>query len=179
MGLGRPKHTANDARFAPRLSGKRGLENVGRVAPGLYRGARPGRAGLDSLKKLGIRTVINLRHYHGRREAAGCRRRGIDYVRLALHSRSIPKDDDLKRFLAIVTDPTRHPVYFHCWRGKDRTGVMCAAYRVAVDGWPIEAAAAEMHAFGFFKGWRALRSFVDSLPERLRILWPGSVAAKR
>ncbi len=35
-------------------------------------------------------------------------------------------------FLRIVTDPKRVPVLVHCQAGADRTGTMCAVYRIAV-----------------------------------------------
>src|SRR5262245_53963600 len=86
--------------FAERLEGLAGLQNVGRVAPGLYRGSAPGdEPGLDSLKKMGVKTVINLRHYHGASEEQGCRRRGLDYVRIVVHSSDAPSDADVKLFL--------------------------------------------------------------------------------
>lgn len=161
--------------FAERLSGLAGLQNVGRVAPDIYRGSAPTAAGLESLQKLGIKTVINLRHYHGSAEEAGCRRLGIDYRRVMLASSSAPNDRDVQRFLQLVTDPARRPIYFHCWRGKDRTGVMCAAYRMAIEGWTLRDALAEMQAFGFFSGWHKLHAYAQGLPKRLPEIWPGSV----
>jgi tyrosine-protein phosphatase SIW14 len=157
--------------LADRITGLAGLENVARVAPGLYRGAQPTDVGLDSLKALGIKTVVNLRHYHGVPEAAGCRKRHIDYEPLVLASSHVPSDAATRRFLQIVTDPARQPVYFHCWRGKDRTGVMCAAYRMAVEHWTLDEALAEMYDFGFYRGWRSLHAYVESLPPRLSSLW--------
>jgi protein tyrosine phosphatase (PTP) superfamily phosphohydrolase (DUF442 family) len=159
--------------FAERITGLAGVENVARVAPGIYRGSRPTNEGLDSLKKLGIKTIVNLRHYHGAAEEAACRKRGLDYERIVLHSSDAPTDADARRFLQIVTDPARQPVYFHCWRGKDRTGVMAATYRMAVQGWTLSDALAEMQAFGFYRGWRDLHAYVESLPPRLAELWPG------
>jgi protein tyrosine/serine phosphatase len=145
-----------------------GVENVALVAPGIYRGAAPTAKGLDGLKALGIKTVVNLRHYHGNTEQKLCRARGIDYVSVILESSDAPKDDDVRRFLEIVTDPTRQPVYFHCWRGKDRTGAMCAAYRIGVLGWPLEDARSEMQAFGFYPGWRDLWDWVADYAARPR-----------
>lgn len=38
-----------------------GLSNVGRVAPGVLRGAQPGKDGYATLKAMGVRTVIDMR----------------------------------------------------------------------------------------------------------------------
>jgi protein tyrosine/serine phosphatase len=157
---------------AERLGPLRGVENVAELAPGFYRGGAPSAAGLDSLKSMGIKTVVNLRHYHGTTEEQRCRERGIDYVRIVLESSDAPNDEDVRRFLRVVTDPARRPVYVHCWRGKDRTGVMVAAYRLAVQGWPRDAALAEMDAFGFYRGWRDLRAYVEGLAARREAVWP-------
>jgi len=159
---------------AERVSGLADLENVGRVAPGLYRGAAPTREGVAALAKLGVRTVVNLRHYHGAREERWCRERGIQYVGIPLESSDAPSDAEARRFLDVATDPGRRPLYFHCWRGKDRTGAMCAAYRMAVEGWPLAAALREMDEFDFFPGWRDLRAWVESFPARRESLWPGA-----
>ena len=145
-----------------------GVENVALVAPGIYRGAAPTAKGLDGLKALGIKTVVNLRHYHGNTEEKLCRERGIDYERVILESSDAPSDDDVRRFLEIVTDVKRQPVYFHCWRGKDRTGAMCAAYRIKVEGWLLEDARREMQAFDFHPGWRDLWDWVAAYAARPR-----------
>src|SRR5688572_19262426 len=57
----RPQASAegND-RFAKRLTAT-GVENLGEVAPGVYRGAQPTKEGYESLKKLGVKTIISLR----------------------------------------------------------------------------------------------------------------------
>jgi len=51
----------------------------------------------------------------------------------------------------------------HCERGADRTGMMCAMYRVVVCGWTKEAAIAEMEhgGFGFNPAWENLAAFVE------------------
>lgn len=149
-----------------------GLENLGRVRDGVFRGAQPTPEGLDALKRLGIRTVVNLRHYHGDTEERLCRERGLAYERIVLESSDAPSDADVRRFLEIVTDPARQPVYFHCKFGKDRTGTMCACYRMAVDAWPLERALEEMDAFGFNPVWRDLRAYVESFPGRRGGIWP-------
>jgi protein tyrosine/serine phosphatase len=157
---------------APRLLGLPGLENVGLVAPGLYRGSAPEGEGLDTLKRLGVRTVVNLRHYHGDSEEKECLRRGLAYERVVLESSDAPRDEDVRRFLALATDPARRPLYFHCWRGKDRTGAFCAAYRLAVEGWSLPEAQNEMKEFGFFPGWRDLWDWVSAFSRTTERAWP-------
>jgi len=160
---------------AERIPGLAGVSNVARVAPGLYRGNAPDEKGVASLKALGIRTVINLRHYHGGKEEKRVRRAGLDYVALVLESSDAPSDEDVRRFLEIATDPARQPVYFHCWRGKDRTGAMCAAYRMAIDGWTLGEARAEMESFGFYRGWKDLARFVNEFGPRAPQFRPASL----
>ena len=59
------------------------------------------------------------------------------------------KDDDVVRFLQIVGNPGHAPIFVHCQRGADRTGLMCAIYRIAVQGWTKDEAIAEMTQGGF------------------------------
>jgi tyrosine-protein phosphatase SIW14 len=171
--------TVPGAAPAQRLRELPGLANVGRVAPGIYRGGAPNDEGLDTLRRMGIRTVINLRHFHGSGEERGCRRRGLGYVRIALASSDAPADRDVRHFLAVVTDPLRQPVYFHCLRGKDRTGVMCAVYRMAVLDWTLADALREMDGFGFYHGWHDLRRYVQEFDARRALFRPPAVAPLR
>ena len=76
-----------------------------------------------------------------------------------------PHDDDVVRFLQIVTDESRLPAFVHCRRGADRTGMMVAIYRIAVQGWDKEQAIAEMTqgGFRFNSGWQNLVQYVRDL----------------
>lgn len=78
-----------------------------------------------------------------------------------LESTDAPEDAPVDRFLAIVSDPTRHPVYVHCLHGVDRTGAMIAAYRIRRQGWTNHDALAEMEQFGAHGVLHDLRRFVD------------------
>lgn len=40
-------------------------------------------------------------------------------------------------------------IYIHCKWGKDRTGMVCAAYRILRQGWSVDDAIKELHTFGF------------------------------
>jgi len=149
--------------WARRIENLPGLENVGEVASGIYRGAQPkGREGYDSLKKLGVKTVVSLRDLHD--ETAAVVADGLAEIRIPLvadvRGSKPPTRDDIEKFLAVLRDPEKRPVYFHCAFGADRTGTMCAVYRMEVDGWTPEQAFQEMEAYGFHTIWTSLSEFV-------------------
>ncbi|SVE42311.1 uncharacterized protein METZ01_LOCUS495165, partial [marine metagenome] len=49
----------------------KGAENAFQVSPALYRSAQPTALGFEELKKIGIRTVVNLRSFHSDRKEIG------------------------------------------------------------------------------------------------------------
>jgi protein tyrosine/serine phosphatase len=73
------------------------------------------------------------------------------------------EEEDVVRFLKVVTDTNNLPVYVHCQRGADRTGMMCAMYRIVVCGWTKEQAIDEMKhgGFEFNPAWRNLVDFIE------------------
>ncbi|OHB62828.1 MAG: hypothetical protein A2Y76_14660, partial [Planctomycetes bacterium RBG_13_60_9] len=139
-----------------------GLPNLHRVSNDLYRGAQPTAAGITELKKLGVRTIVNLRENDSDRDLLGDT--GLVCLRIPMTAFH-PKEADVVRFLQIVTDESCTPVFLHCQRGADRTGMMTAIYRVAVQGWTKEDALAEMTqgGFAFNSGWQNLVRYVRDL----------------
>lgn len=138
-----------------------GVPNFHRVTTNLYRGAQPTAEGMKQLRAMGIRTVVNLRALHSDKDkVAGT---GLKSARFETGPWRA-EEEDVVRFLKIVTDTNNLPAFVHCQRGADRTGVMCAMYRIAVCGWTKEAAIAEMKdgGFGFNPAWRNLIVFVEN-----------------
>lgn len=128
------------------------LPNLHQVGPTIWRGAQPDADGMAALEKLGVRTVISLRAFHG--DSHLLEDTGLAYERISFKTWH-PEDEDVIRFLAIVTDPERHPVFIHCLHGSDRTGTMCAIYRMVIQDWPREEAIREMidGGFGYHRLW--------------------------
>ncbi len=125
---------------------REGVPNLHRVDKGLYRGGQPTAQSMRELAKLGVKTVVNLRAFHSDRdEIAGTDLAYVHFPMMAFHV----DEEDVVRFLKVTTDEKRRPVFVHCWHGADRTGVMCAAYRIAVQGWEKDAAIREMTEGGF------------------------------
>ncbi|MCB9655052.1 MAG: dual specificity protein phosphatase family protein [Deltaproteobacteria bacterium] len=157
-----PATGPRDLRWATPLD-EPSLPNLHRVSDVLYRGAQPDDdAGFVELKRLGIKTVVNLRAFHSDRSETAAQDLGYEHISMkAWH----PEDEDVVRFLQIVTDPTKAPIFVHCQHGADRTGVMTAIYRIIVEGWSKEAAIEEMTrgGFGFHSIWTNLIDYVEDL----------------
>ncbi len=145
-------------RVSERLFGLRGLSNVGRVAPGVYRGANPSPEGYETLARMGVRTVVNLRSGNGEREMVESY--GMRSVGLPMSAYGAVDADTVRRAVALMADPANQPVYVHCLQGRDRTGVVVAVYRMEVDGWSPNEAEEEMQAYGFHDVWFRMKDFV-------------------
>jgi protein tyrosine phosphatase (PTP) superfamily phosphohydrolase (DUF442 family) len=139
-----------------------GVPNLHRVSDTLYRSAQPSAEGMKNLKAMGIETVVNLRSFHSDRDKI--KGTGLAYEHIYMKAWH-PEEEDAVRFLQIVTNPKRVPVLVHCQHGADRTGAMCAIYRVAVQGWSKEEALKEMTEgeFGFHGIWQDLIRWIDAL----------------
>lgn len=159
--------TSSQKPFAQRLPGVNGLENFARVNPNLYRGAQPTEEGLKQLKAMGVKTVVGLRSNHSTKkevEAAG-----LVSIELPLRAdlESVPPTDpEIRKFMDVVLNPLCQPVYFHCAFGKDRTGTMCAIYRMEMDGWTPDEALQEMDSFGYHTYYKDFAQFIRDYKPR-------------
>ena len=152
-----------------------GLPNCFQLTTNFYRGAQPTKQGLSALKALGIRTVINLRTFHS--DAGKLADEGLAQERFKMEAWRM-SDDEAVHFLKIVGDTNHLPVFVHCERGADRTGTMCALYRIAGCGWSKADAIQEMKegGFGFNPTWQNLVNYLEQADvEKLkrRAGWPG------
>jgi len=136
-----------------------GLPNLHKVSDDLYRGAQPTAEGVEQLRGLGVKTIINLRD--GDTDKGLSIPPGMAYELIPMTAWH-PKDPDVVQFLRVVSDESRLPAFVHCRRGADRTGMMVAIYRVAIQGWDKEQAIAEMTegGFGFYSGWQNLVRYI-------------------
>jgi len=143
-----------------------GLPNFAQVSEGLYRGAQPTAAGFTELKKMGIKTVVNLRAMHSDRDKL--RGTGLQYAAIPCDAWH-PEEEDVAAFLKVVIDPANRPVFVHCQHGADRTGMMTAAYRMVEEGWTAEDAMAELPRFGFHPVFKDIQKYLKGFDvERVR-----------
>jgi len=140
--------------------GRPGLANFFRITTNLYRGAQPTTRGMAELKAMGVKTVVNLRTFHSDNgQISGT---GLRQDRLKMEPWHA-NDDDVVRFLKIVADTNNLPVFVHCERGADRTGTLCAMYRIVFCGWTKPQAIREMKegGFGFNPSWQNLVNYIE------------------
>ena len=85
----------------------------------LCREAQPYRSGIRELKRLGIKTVINLRNDNERprAEKAGDEKIGLRYFNVPLSNFGRPSGEKVRHVLALINAPENQPVFVHCKRG--------------------------------------------------------------
>jgi len=150
---------------------RRGLPNFGRVTDTLYRGGQPGLDGFRALQAMGVGIVVNFRDERGEMEAEKrqVESLGMKYVGIPWSGHDEPSSSQVVEFLDSVRANPETKIFVHCKHGADRTGVMVAAYRVAVDHKPVAEAVSEMHQFHYDWFWLPqLERYVKSLPSLLQ-----------
>jgi tyrosine-protein phosphatase SIW14 len=145
----------------------RGLPNFGRVTENLYRGGQPTSDGFNALRAMGVGIVVNFRDDHAemateKREVESLGMKSIGIPWSANHK---PSSSQVVEFLDLVRSNPNTKIFVHCRRGADRTGVMIAAYRIAVEHQSVAEAVSEMHRFHYDWLFRPqLKRYVESLP---------------
>jgi len=125
-----------------------GVSNFGEVNSHLYRGGQPKGAGYANLKKMGIDVVIDVRLSGKDKEKKTVNQAGMQFIAMPWHC-FFPKDKVFAEFLEVLRENRDKKIFVHCRYGDDRTGMMIAAYRMAVEGWTPDEAKQEMEKFGF------------------------------
>lgn len=123
-----------------------GVPNFHRVDSKLYRSAQPTSEGMKKLKKYGIKVIINLRGFHSDKDEIG--KLPLKQHHIKINTWNL-KDEHAVKFLKIVSNPKNHPILVHCKHGADRTGTMCAVYRITMQGWTQKEALKEMKEGGY------------------------------
>ena len=144
-----------------------GVPNLHKVDTQFYRSAQPTAEGMTNLVALGVKTVVNLRDNHSDADEIG----GLPLVakRIEIFTANI-KVEQVKEFLSIVSDTNNLPLLVHCQHGADRTGTMCAMYRIVKQGWSADEAIKELEegGYGFHSVWINIPRFIRKAAEELK-----------
>ncbi|HEY9230712.1 MAG TPA: hypothetical protein VIS78_01160 [Blastocatellia bacterium] len=133
-----------------------------RLDANYMRGGAPASGGIETLTRLGVKTVVDLRSIYDHTDTVGvaAERAGLRYYWLPLGVWNPATDAQAREFVALVTDESKGPFYVFCDDGLHRTGEMSAIYRVARHHWSVEQALTEMDEVGFNPYYYTLRSYV-------------------
>ncbi len=143
------------------LPPREGIRNFGKINEELYRGAQPDAAGIRNLKRLGVKSIVNLRSpgEDWKRELADAEASGIVFTNIPLSGIRRPKLEQVKQVLAAIK-ALPPPVFIHCRHGCDRTGTIVACYRIEYEKWSNLAALQEAELYGISKLERGMRDFI-------------------
>jgi tyrosine-protein phosphatase SIW14 len=127
------------------------FKNLHKIDQNFYRSEQPSQKGMQELERLGISTVLNLRNV--RNDNCEVRKTNLNLAHYPINTWKM-NYHDIVNALKIIEN-SKKPVLVHCLHGSDRTGVIVAAYRMAVDGWSREEAIAEfkLAQFGYHEKW--------------------------
>jgi protein-tyrosine phosphatase len=115
--------------------------------------------------------VVNLRE--DRTEMATEKRQveslGIKYIEIPWSANHEPSSAQIVEFLDLVRTNPDTKIFVHCRRGADRTGVIIAAYRIAIEHKPVAQALSEMRRYHYDWFFRPqLKRYIESLPGLLQ-----------
>ena len=135
------------------------------------------------LENLKIKTIADLeasRFWVIEPEETWAKKVGIDLIRYPLYAmpfflgdiQTEITDDNLNHLddahmdpiLAKIADPDSRPIYVHCMKGDDRTGLVIGLYRVFYEKMNKEAAWAEMCKFGLHPFFTAIVDYLKRGP---------------
>ena len=121
------------------------LNNLYKIDSGVYRSEQPSHSDFKALEKYGIGESLNLRNRHSDNDEATGTTVKLHRVKMKAHS---VDEEQLITALRIIKN-RKSPIVIHCHHGSDRTGAVCALYRIIFQNISKEDAIREMTDGGF------------------------------
>lgn len=147
------------------------IDNFHEVSPGVYRGAAPGQDGINYLKSLNVKSDIDLegtRFWAIIPEEHAADSASIHFIHkpiLALPDilgdLTSVNDAEVTEILSDMGDPAQQPVFVHCQKGEDRTGMIVGLFEVLYLHMAPKDAWADMLAHGYHPHFTALTKYFE------------------
>jgi protein tyrosine/serine phosphatase len=146
----------------------KGVPNFHTVNDQVLRGGQPTDAGFGKLAAMGVKTIIDLQEEGSRShdEKKLVKALGMRYINIPMKGMTTPTEKQISHALKALDDTSGGPVFIHCKRGADRTGVVIACYRVKHDGWDNQKALSEARDYGMSWYQFPLQRYVRSYEPR-------------
>lgn len=133
----------------------REINNFHVVTPSIMRGSQPSEEGLRLLKNYcGVKTILSLNNdrQHNRWEKSITAKLDMNFINIPMEGNKEQSIETIERCLEIIHDSANQPIFVHCQAGKDRTGLIFAAYRIKYDHWSLKDVLMEMLVYGYDRG---------------------------
>lgn len=146
------------------------IKNFGQMDTNYFRGGQPKQDQYESLKALGVTTVMDLRNDPEDYEKPSVEALGMKYINLPMDDAEYPSDAAIATFLKEINDPANGVMYVHCKGGKHRAGVTGAVYRYTKYGWDYDQVMNEMERFNFDTSWgrKVMKQFVIDYAAKMK-----------
>ena len=155
----------------PALAESPAIPNFHQVNEHIYRGGQPEPQAWQSLAKMGVKTVIDLRREDEHSTAAESQAvgaAGMIYVNVPMKGVVAPSNEQIAKVLTLLNSPDL--VFVHCKRGADRTGAVIACYRIAHDRWQQKQAMQEAKSLGMGSMQFGLKHYIMAFqPTMVRV----------
>lgn len=134
------------------------LNNFGLCGP-LGRCAQPDKDGFETAKRLGFTIILKLNtenEFPLYIEAAAFAPGNVWVVPMNSFK---PDEKQIRALIGEIQLALANgaKILVHCMAGRDRTGFVCAAYRILVEGWTLDKVWKEMKQYG----WTPFSSITD------------------
>jgi tyrosine-protein phosphatase SIW14 len=161
--VGDPAQTTNDSFQDVKI------KNFGQMDERFFRGAQPLPEDFQSLRDLGIQTIVDLRNDPMDYEKSKVEVLGMKYINIPMSGWRTPKEEQIEDFLNLINNPETGAFFVHCKAGIHRTGVIGAVYRFKKYGWDYNQTYQEMKDYNFSAGLfhQALKGYVKDYAKRL------------
>lgn len=121
--------------------------NLDQIRPGVWRSNQPSPRRLIQYKRMGIRTVLNLRgtsqHPHYIFEKNMCARLGLKLIDISLRAHALVPRKVMLELLDIF-ERIERPFVMHCKSGADRAGLASALYMLHMEGMSVDEAKTQL-----------------------------------
>ena len=141
-----------------------GVPNLFCLDDQIYRSAQPDANGFQALKLLGVASVLSLRQTIA--DTSLAKGTELALYRVPMKSRYVAEKNGARVVQAmreLQAGLQRGPVLVHCHHGADRTGLICALWRILYQDWSRQSAIDELIEGGY--GFHAIWS---NIPRYLR-----------
>jgi len=127
----------------------------------IYRCEQPDSLGFTIIKRLGIKSVLNLRSKH--KDDKLIYRLPLNLYNVEMKAENI-NDEEIINALKVLRNSPK-PVIVHCMHGSDRTGAIIAMYRIVYQKWTKEQALNEMKngGYGFHKVYANITHYINKV----------------